>query len=107
VKLNGHHVHHCLDTLRQDLICAADDTPMPTGNEARAIGDEQPMMCKNFDRLVEWIYVPERNACHHSLDDYRSIAHSIERYAFCEPGSENYNRMKEYFEERGHVDPWS
>jgi hypothetical protein len=105
-QLNGQHVHHCLDTLRQDVTCMADDTPMPTGEEARAISDEEPMTCKNFGRLVEWVYAPERHACHRALDDYRSITHSIERYAFCEPGSENFGKMKEYFDKYGHVDPW-
>ncbi|KAF1953407.1 hypothetical protein CC80DRAFT_420459, partial [Byssothecium circinans] len=105
--LNGQHVHHCLDTLRQDVTYLADDTPMATGNEARAIRDEQPVMCRNLDSLVEWIYAPERNACHRALDDYRLVTHSIERYAFCDEGTDSYVRMKEYFDVHGHVDPWS
>jgi hypothetical protein len=67
----------------------ADATPMPTEDEARAIGDEQPMVCRNFDKLVEWVYAPERHGSHRALDDYQPITHSIERYAFCEEGSEN------------------
>jgi hypothetical protein len=105
-ELNGQHVLHCLDTLRQDVMCVADDTPMPTGHEARAIGDGQPTMCRNFKKLTEWINAPERNACHRAPDDYRSITHSIERYAFCQEGTDNYVNMKSYFDKHGHVDPW-
>ena len=104
--LDGHHVHHCLDSLRQDIQCIADDTLMPTGGEARSIGDQQNKMCRNFSALVEWIYDPERNACHRSLSDYRSIQHPVERYAFCQEGSEYYGVMTGYFDEHGHVDPW-
>jgi hypothetical protein len=105
-ELNGQHVLHCLDTLRQDVMCVADDTPMPTGHEALTIGDGQPTMCRNFKKLTEWINAPERNACHRALDDYRSITHSIERYAFCQEGTDNYVNMKAYFDKHGHVDPW-
>lgn len=84
----------------------ADDTPMPTGDEARAIGDEQPMVCRNFDKLVEWVYAPERHACHRALDDYRPITHSIERYAFCKNGTTEFINMQHYFDEHGHVNPW-
>jgi hypothetical protein len=87
-------------------MCVADDTPMPTGHEARAIGDGQLTMCRNFEKLTEWINAPERNACHRALDDYRSISHSIERYAFCKEGTENYVNMKAYFDKYGHVNPW-
>jgi hypothetical protein len=79
---------------------------MPAGEEARAIGDEQTVMCRNYDRLVDWIYAPERNACHKALDDYRSISHSIERYAFCGKKSPYFENMTRYFEENGHSDPW-
>ncbi|KAH8714037.1 hypothetical protein GQ44DRAFT_762659 [Phaeosphaeriaceae sp. PMI808] len=106
LELNGRHVHHCLDSLRKDVTCIADDTLMPTGEEARSIGDKQPLMCRNFTRLREWIYSPERNACHRALDDYRSITHPIERYAFCSPKSSYYPIMTRYFEENGHRDPW-
>ncbi|KAF2272787.1 uncharacterized protein EI97DRAFT_483132, partial [Westerdykella ornata] len=104
--LNAQHVHHCLDSLRQDVQCIADDTLMPTGSTPRSIGDLQPLKCRNLTKLVEWIYAPERNACHRSLDDYRPITHSIERYAFCSKSSPYYSAMEEYFRKYGHHDPW-
>jgi hypothetical protein len=105
-RLDGRHVHHCLDSLRQDVQCMADDTPMPTGADARAIGDEQTVMCRNYSALVEWVYAPERMACHKALSDYRSITHSIERYAFCPEDSRYFPVMRKYFQQKGHSDPW-
>ena len=67
---------------------------MPTTDALRAIGDKQPLMCKDYNKLVEWAYMSERHACHQSLSDYKPIVNSIERYAFCEEGSENEKAMK-------------
>ncbi|KAI9653508.1 MAG: hypothetical protein M1821_007016 [Bathelium mastoideum] len=100
------HAHHCLASLRQDVMCLADDTPMPSGDEVAQIGDGQVMMCRDFTALVAWAYDPVRNACHKSLDEYVQIVHPRERYAFCEPGSEYYEKMKAYFDEHGHQDPY-
>lgn len=105
--LDGMHVHHCLDTLRQDTLCRADDTPMPTSENLRAIGDGQPLMCRDYTKLVEWAYAPERHACHRSLSDYKPIVNSIERYAFCKSDSQNDDVARQWFAEHGHVDPWA
>ncbi|TGO84856.1 hypothetical protein BPOR_0457g00010 [Botrytis porri] len=32
------HVHHCLDALRQDMMCNADDSPMPMNDFPNNIG---------------------------------------------------------------------
>ncbi|KAJ5239324.1 MFS multidrug transporter [Penicillium chermesinum] len=102
------HIEHCLDTLRQDLMCKADDTPMPSLELLNGGGENQNMHCKNFDKLVEWTQAPERNACYKRLTDYKTIVHSIERYAFCPRDSEHYDTMDQYFKEHGHfADPFS
>ena len=79
---------------------------MPTGEDARAIGDEQTVMCRDYSKLVQWVYAPERNACHKALSDYRSITHSIERYAYCPKDSPYFPVMTRYFQQKGHLDPW-
>ena len=100
-------MHHCLDTLRQDVTCAADDTPIPSVLRPRAIGDGQTLMCRNMEKLKTWALAPERNACHRSLDEYRPIAYPAERYAFCGEKSEYRGVMEEYFEKVGHRDPYA
>ena len=105
--LNGIHAQHCLDTLRQSVMCRADDTLMPTSDDTSfAIGDHEVIMCRDFDALSKWALAPERNACHRALSDFRPIHHSIERYAFCPEDSPYKVVADEYFAEHGHQDPW-
>ncbi|KAF7908086.1 uncharacterized protein EAF01_003841 [Botrytis porri] len=51
------HVHHCLDALRQDMMCNADDSPMPKE--------------------------PERHAFYHRWSDYEGrVKNRMEMFAF-------------------------
>ncbi|OOF96698.1 hypothetical protein ASPCADRAFT_206876 [Aspergillus carbonarius ITEM 5010] len=102
------HIEHCLDSLRQDLMCKADDTPMPSLQLLNGGGEGQLMQCKNFDQLVAWTQAPERNACYKRLTDYKPIVHSVERYAFCPVDSPHFATMTQYFEKHGHwADPFA
>ncbi|KAJ5405736.1 fluconazole resistance protein 1 [Penicillium sp. CMV-2018d] len=73
------HIEHCLDTLRQDLMCKADDTPMPSLELVNAAGEGQVLKCKNFDKLVAWAKHPDRDACYKRGNDYEPPLHSIDR----------------------------
>ncbi|OQD65921.1 hypothetical protein PENPOL_c005G00014 [Penicillium polonicum] len=74
------HIEHCLDTLRQDLMCKADDTPMPSLELVNAAGEGQVLKCKNFDKLVAWAKHPDRDACYKRGNDYEPPLHSIDRW---------------------------
>lgn len=97
------HFHHCIDPLRQDLMCLADDTPMPTINELHKIGNGQ---CRDWDRLIAWMQEPERHACFRMLSDYRRVPHTLEQFAFCDKGSPHRAVADQYFEKWGHKDPF-
>ncbi|KAE8391710.1 hypothetical protein BDV23DRAFT_171474 [Aspergillus alliaceus] len=97
------HIEHCLDNLRQDVICKADDTPMPSLELINGAGEGQIMHCKDFDRLVAWTKHPDRNACYKRLTDDNPDLPSIERYAFCPPDSEHFAAMSLYFKKHGHA----
>ncbi|MCJ1314644.1 hypothetical protein MMC25_008326 [Agyrium rufum] len=105
--INPEHVHHCLDALRQDVMCMADDTPMPTILEPDSIGNGQARMCKSWDKLIEWTQAPDRNACYRRLTDYVPIRHKLERFAFCPKDSPSYPVMSAYFDKWGHKDPFA
>ena len=94
---------HCLDSLRQDVICTADDTPMPV-LDAFKIGDRQERKCKNFDHLIQWAREPERHSCYHVISDYHTVYHPIEWYAFCPKDSPWREKQEAYFERHGHQD---
>ena len=100
------HVYHCLDTLRQDVMCLADDTPMPTSNAIHHIGNGQIRQCRNWDKLVAWTQEPERHGCYRMLDDYRKVPHTLEEFDFCNKDSQYYPVAKEYFEQYGHKNPY-
>ena len=80
------HLTHCLLSLREDVICNADDFPLYTGrlNDERfnmitnpGVGDTR--MCRSWDRLQEFVLA--NTACWDprasdegapTLDDYKS-----------------------------------
>lgn len=104
--VSSHHVHHCLDALRQDVMCMADDTPMPDLNERDLVGNQQVRMCRDWGKVIEWTQAPERQACYRRLTDYVPVTHQLERFAFCPEDSEYFAVEEAYFERWGHRDPF-
>ena len=105
-RINSGHVHHCLDTLRQDLMCTADDTPMPGVSLPHEVGNGQTRMCRNFDKLIEWTHHPEREACYRRITNYGGVKNSLERYAFCAETYEYFPLQQAYFKKWGNKDPF-
>lgn len=59
------HVAHCLDVLRQDILCTGDDTPTPIHQHGHGQEDKKGEMrkCKDWGKLVEWTQGEERGSC--------------------------------------------
>lgn len=100
------HFGHCLESLRQDMMCLADDTPMPTIDKVHQIGNGQVRQCRDWDALVAWTQEPDRHACYHMLDDYRKVPHTLEQFDYCDRGSRYAAVAEAYFESNGHMDPY-
>lgn len=98
------HIEHCLDSLRQDIMCKADDTPMPTVKIINGAGDDQVMQCKDFNKVIEWAQSPEHDACYKHVNEFAGVHHGVERFAFCKEDSPFYPSMSRYFEKHGHKD---
>jgi hypothetical protein len=105
--VDGEHVYHCLDSIRQDILCKADDTPMPAvpvlkhapaAGTPIGLGDQQVMVCRDLTKLNEWIHAPERNACFKEGNIYTEPEHEIDRHAYCPDDSPFLPVMKQYFE---------
>ena len=98
------HAMHCVDHMRKDIMCDADDFPLPSPPSRHELPGPrgQTKVCKNWDVLLGW--ARERNACYqHITDDEDGFAlehHEIERYQNCPPGSPYYEIMKSYFDTR-------
>ncbi|KAI0432349.1 hypothetical protein F5Y09DRAFT_353642 [Xylaria sp. FL1042] len=95
------HMGHCLDSLRQDIMCTADDTLMPGLVEHR-LGDKQILQCRDWEALNRWAKDPERDSCFQQISDYKHVAHNLERHAVCPPGSQYDEVSRKYFEIHGH-----
>ncbi|KAI0480017.1 hypothetical protein F4859DRAFT_478153 [Xylaria cf. heliscus] len=77
------HALHCLDQLRQDVICNADDTPRYAGfQDPPGTGAGQVRMCKSWSRLETWAL--EHSACFKHQDEVPGPM--IERFKSCPDG---------------------
>jgi Mycotoxin biosynthesis protein UstYa len=52
------HLEHCIDAIRQTLMCTADVTPLPWNwveedQEAKAVADVAHS-CRDFERIRDW-----------------------------------------------------
>jgi hypothetical protein len=96
------HIYHCINTLRQDIMCKPDDTLMTSVDEPHVIGDNQHVQCRDWNKLVAWSQDPQRHSCYHIFEDDRHVVNTLESYAFCPEDSPHYQTMKAYFERHGH-----
>ncbi|RYO96078.1 hypothetical protein DL765_011676 [Monosporascus sp. GIB2] len=77
------HALHCLDQLRQDAVCNADDTPRYAGfQDPPGTGAGQVHMCRGWGALVRW--AREHTACFKHQDEV--CGPMIERFKSCPDG---------------------
>ena len=88
-----YHNMHCLDALREDTICHADDTPRYTTNTSESVsGVGQNRQCRDWNKLEVW--VKQFESCWRYLDESADRRPQLERYLFCAKDSQYYKRMK-------------
>ncbi|RYO87810.1 hypothetical protein DL764_008804 [Monosporascus ibericus] len=77
------HALHCLDQLRQDVVCNADDTPRYAGfQDPPGTGAGQVRMCRDWEALERW--AREHTACFKHQDEVPGPM--IERFKSCPDG---------------------
>lgn len=80
------HVIHCADSLRQDIICNADDTPRySTESKSPGSGMGQVRQCRSWDKLEEW--ARQYNACFRYINQTSATLDEIQRFLYCPEGS--------------------
>jgi hypothetical protein len=90
------HQLHCVDALRQEVICNADDTPRYTGFQPhKSSGLGQFRQCRNWKDLEAW--AAENTACWRYINNTDPDFDSLERYKFCPEGSPYHDRIHEIF----------
>ncbi|CCD52292.1 hypothetical protein BofuT4_P080870.1 [Botrytis cinerea T4] len=91
-----HHIIHCLDALRRDVICNADDIPrFTTPDPVPETGHGQLRQCRNWDKLNDW--AKEHNACYRYIHEQSGNFPEIERFVWCPEGSPYRKEVDKYF----------
>jgi hypothetical protein len=90
-----HHVSHCMDALRRQIICDADDTPRATERRPEIVsGLLQHRMCRSWDDLIA--FSRKHTACYKRPDKPGAdIESKVDRYKHCPPGT-NYVIRDDY-----------
>lgn len=85
------HIDHCIEVLRDDVLCNADDTPRVTSGNASQLGSGigQARLCRDWKKLDEW--VDKHTACFE--DDGTRVADQIEKYKHCPDSSKPWETM--------------
>ncbi|KAI1801823.1 hypothetical protein F4811DRAFT_532470 [Daldinia bambusicola] len=82
-----HHVDHCLDALRRQVLCDADDTPRATDRRREVVsGLLQHRKCRSWKQLEDW--ARQHTACYkHPEDPERDGSRNLHRFKHCPPGT--------------------
>lgn len=89
---------HCADTLRQDILCNADDTPRySTETRVPETGVGQVRMCRSWDRLEEW--AARYNACYKFVNQTAGDFPVVQRFVYCPRGSPFKEEVEKVFGE--------
>lgn len=97
------HVLHCLDNLRVDIQCSADDTPRfipPTTTESTAkTGVGQIRQCRDWSKLNSW--AKKHDACFkYNQFLYQELSNNKvypQAWQFCDKDSEYLPIVQKYF----------
>ena len=80
-----HHISHCMDALRRQILCDADDTPRATERRAEVVtGVGQHRMCRNWDELVD--FAKQHTACY-KRPEPPDESPTVDKFKHCPPGS--------------------
>lgn len=96
---NWRHVIHCLDSLRRDVICNADDTPRLTTNDSiPETGHGQYRQCRSWDKLETW--AKQYNSCYRYINETETPDQfpQIQRFVWCPEGSPYRAQVEELFD---------
>ncbi|KAI9732962.1 MAG: hypothetical protein M1818_007395 [Claussenomyces sp. TS43310] len=92
------HNNHCLDWLRNDIMCQADDTPLYTDNSMQSTnGIGQVRQCRDWSKLEAW--AKERPACFRYGDfvTEEKLPSQVGRFKFCPDDSPYLPKVRKYF----------
>lgn len=88
------HVLHCIDALRQDVPCYADDELRYTGSQPVGhSGTGQFRQCRSWSKLDAW--AQQNTACYRYIQPRNYSLNPLERFQSCAEGSPYAVKAKE------------
>ena len=90
------HITHCIDTLRSDILCQADETPRYTTitkSPESAVG--QIHQCRDWAMLEKW--AKERTSCYNYISAEADHINQFERFKFCPADSLYWPAVRKHF----------
>ena len=93
-----HHHIHCLDALRENTICSADDTLRPAGSGiAKPQNPRQrpQKQCRNWDQLKIWAL--KNSACFKRLPHDDPKYNTLEEWTWCPEDSPYIPTIEAFF----------
>jgi hypothetical protein len=89
------HSDHCLESLLQDVLCFADDTPRYTSEDHPGRpGDGQQRVCRDWKKLEN--FAMEHTACWRDINPNENID-TLLRFRYCPAGSPYLERIHKIF----------
>lgn len=92
------HILHCLDSIRQETMCAADDTPRYVPINAvhgYRPGDGQDRQCRDWHQLEE--FVQQHDPCYKYVYPGNDAVPNLERFKYCPNDSPYLPKIRKYF----------
>ena len=90
------HAFHCIDVLRQDAVCLADDTPLFTSLEhPGSPGRNQGRLCRDWSKLEKFAW--DHTSCWRDISPTKHIETNLLRYRYCPAGSQYNEKILEEF----------
>ncbi|RYO88824.1 hypothetical protein DL766_010161 [Monosporascus sp. MC13-8B] len=102
--INYPHILHCLDSLRVETMCTADDTLRyvpPNSVHGYRPGDGQPRKCRDWSKVQE--LVEAHDSCYRYLNPGGKELSNLERFKFCPRESQYLPKFRKHF---GYGDDW-
>ncbi|KAL1965583.1 hypothetical protein VTN77DRAFT_5667 [Rasamsonia byssochlamydoides] len=91
-----HHIEHCLDILRQDILCEADDLPLyTTPGPSKDSGVNEVHHCRDWNKLEAW--AKANTACFGYVNETGDESGGLQYYRYCPKDSPFAPLMRKYF----------
>lgn len=92
------HLMHCLNVLRESVMCNADDTPLYIGRLHKNVHEKSPRagtgtvrMCRDWNELLAWSRA--RSACYRPVHWAEEGFREIDRYKTCPDGARPWEQV--------------